>query len=271
MPIAIGSSSTSLQFERGITRNAGLAGGSFERLASGRRINRASDDAASLALALSQLNYANTGGVALRNINDGISAASIAEGGLRTSTEITGRLSELAAQSANGTLSDAQRGALNEEYQALREELGRISQTTQFNGVQLLSGEGSIVIQAGVSGSGDAQLALALPNVSAGGLGLSADISTADGARAALEQSQAARETLVQAQGEIGATTARFEQAISGLRVSIEANTAAASQLLDADIAQEAANSVAASIGLSASVAVAGQANVSSEAALQLL
>ncbi len=271
MPFAIGSSSTSLQLNRGLAGRAGALGQSFERLSSGKRINRASDDAASLAIALSQSANARTGSVALRNINDGISASSIAEGGLSSATDITTRLSELATQSANGTLSDAQRGALNQEYQALREELGRISQTTQFNGVQLLSGDGQISIQAGISGGSEGQLALQLPNVNAESLGLSADISTAAGARAALDQTQAARESLVQTRGELGATSARFEEAIAGLRVAVEGNQAAASQLLDANIAQEAANAIAASIGLESGAALAGQANVSAEAALQLL
>ena len=122
----------------------------FERLSSGQRITRASDDAAGLAIA-STLNLKNrVYGQAIRNINDGISVLAIAQGGLQQLNDIVTRISELAEQAATQTLSGRQRVSLDKEGTALTNEYNRIIQSTSFNGVAVFDGsEDPICIQQG--------------------------------------------------------------------------------------------------------------------------
>ncbi|MCB0354428.1 MAG: hypothetical protein KDD64_12915 [Bdellovibrionales bacterium] len=147
-----GSNLASLQAQRqlGATRNT--LGEVFERLASGQRINRASDDAASLAISdgLSVRSRIATQG--MRNINDAISLLNIADGSTESLTAIVTRQKELAQQAANGIFSDTQRSALNAEYQSLSNEYDRLIASTKFNGLNILSsGFGRLNIEAGGS------------------------------------------------------------------------------------------------------------------------
>ncbi len=122
----------------------------FERLSSGQRINRASDDAAGLAVAESLNADARVYTQGVRNLNDGISVLNIADGALQELTNITFRLTELAEQAANGTLGTAQRASLDEEAQALKAEYFRIAKSTEFNGRKLFEGDyGVLSLQAG--------------------------------------------------------------------------------------------------------------------------
>ena len=100
---------------------------SFTRLSSGLRINKASDDAAGLAISESLNVDARVYTQGIRNLNDGISLTNIAEGAMQELTNITIRQRELATQSANGTLSLQQRQALNQEANALVDEFNRIT------------------------------------------------------------------------------------------------------------------------------------------------
>lgn len=113
----------------------------FERLSSGTRINRPSDDAAGLAVAQQLTVDAKISSRAKLNINDGISVAQVADGALDSITSMVTRMGELATQAANGTLSTAQRKALDSEFNALDQEIRRIMEQTTFNGVQLLTGQ----------------------------------------------------------------------------------------------------------------------------------
>lgn len=123
---------------------------SFERLSSGLRIHRASDDAAGLSIAASLDTDVRILNQAIRNINDGISYLTIANGATGQLKEILFRVRELATQSSNGTLSDAERQPLDEEVQALIVEYNRIIGVTRFNGRQIFaSTEHQLSIQAG--------------------------------------------------------------------------------------------------------------------------
>jgi len=132
-----------------------------ERLSSGFRINRASDDAAGLSVSSILNAKSRIEAQGIRNLSDGISLFSIADQAVGSLKNILGRQIELAEQSANGVVSASQRGALHEEAQALRSEYNRILETTKFNGINLLSGDlGTFIFQAGI-GEG-ASLALEL-------------------------------------------------------------------------------------------------------------
>nr|WP_170308305.1 flagellin [Parashewanella tropica] len=113
---------------------------SMERLASGMRINGAKDDAAGLQISNRLTSQVNGLDVAKRNANDGISIAQTAEGAMQESTNILQRMRDLSLQSANGSNSAKDRGAMQKEIVALKDELTRISDTTSFGGQKLLDG-----------------------------------------------------------------------------------------------------------------------------------
>ncbi|BES70888.1 flagellin [Marinobacter nanhaiticus D15-8W] len=140
MPQIINTNIASLNAQRNLNRSQEDANTALQRLSSGLRINSAKDDAAGLAI--SERFTAQVAGLnqAVRNANDGISLAQVAEGALSESTDILQRIRELAIQSANSTNSATDRRALQAEVNQLKQELERIAQTTEFNGLKLLNG-----------------------------------------------------------------------------------------------------------------------------------
>lgn len=249
-----------------LQQNTNNLNNNFKKLSSGLRINSAADDAAGLAVATELLTSAKIDDQGSRNISDALSASNIAEGAIGSASDITGRLNELATQASNGTLSASQRSSLNNEYQALTQELDRISQTTEFNGVQLLNGSTQIGVQAGQS-----ELAINFPGVSASKLGLASDLSSQESARAALDESKAAIESLAGARGDIGSSVSRLDTAYENIRSSSVASKSAASQILDADFAEVSSKLAASKIGQQSSVAINAQANLQAQNVLKLL
>ena len=161
MAITLGSNIASLMAQRRLGEHTDALSRASARLASGQRINNASDDAAGLAIADTLRADARIFTQAIRNANDGISMLAIQEGALKEISGIATRISELAAQSANGVYSTAQRTALNAEAQALWSEATRIAETTKFNGISLLSGtQDSVQIQVGSSSSATSGIAV---------------------------------------------------------------------------------------------------------------
>lgn len=244
-----------------------------DRLSSGKRINRASDDPAGAAIAAKLASAAQIDAVAARNVNDGFSIANIADGALESAGTITARLGELATQASNGTLSDSQRSALNQEYQSLKSELDRVSNTTEFNGQQLLSGSGgSFDLQVGEDGSSSSQITLNTTGVSSSSLGLEgSDISTQAGAQAALTQAKAATDSVAQTRGNIGSVVSRLDTAFSNIKTSELNQRDAEDRISSADIAQEVANRIRASVQQRGDVALQAQANSSAANVLKLL
>jgi len=140
--------------QRRLGEASDLLSRSFERLSSGMRINRASDDPAGLAVSENLRANARLSTQAIRNANDGISLLNVAEGALQSLTNITLRQRELAEQAANGTYSLQQRRALNTEINALVTEFNRIVQSVSFNDIDLFSGSPrDIRLQVGITGS----------------------------------------------------------------------------------------------------------------------
>jgi flagellin len=166
MAITIGSNIASLNAQRRLGTATTKLSETFERLSSGQRINKASDDAAGLSIKMSLDSKARVFSKAANNINDGISYLNIAEGALVSLSDVTTRLLELAEQAANGTYSSIQRQALNTEAQALLLESDRIVSTTTFNGIKLLNGSAARVnIQAGAEGGADSIVSVEVEKV----------------------------------------------------------------------------------------------------------
>ncbi len=140
MAIKIGSNIGSLNAQRRLGESTSMLSGVYERLASGKRINRASDDAAGLAIAESLNTRSRVYTQAIRNGNDGLSVLAVADSAASSLSGIVTRIAELAEQAANGVYNRTQRQALDNEAQALSDEYSRIISTTSFNGVKLFNG-----------------------------------------------------------------------------------------------------------------------------------
>jgi flagellin len=150
MPLVVNSNIASLNAQRQLLQTGADLDKASERLASGRRINSAADDAAGLAISNRQTSSIRGLDQAVRNANDGISLIQTAEGALEESTNILQRMRELAIQASNGIYSDTDRATLNAEVQQLKSELDRIADTTSFNGRNILDGSlGQVDLQVG--------------------------------------------------------------------------------------------------------------------------
>ncbi len=158
MPITLGLNIAALNTQRRLSNSSQELSTVFERLSSGQRINRASDDAAGLAISDSLRADQRVYAQGIRNLNDGVSLLNIADGALSNLSSIVIRLQELAEQSANGVYSGVQRQALNAEAQTLSDEYFRIVKSTEFNGRNLFDAEfGELRLQAGYGLSGGVQ------------------------------------------------------------------------------------------------------------------
>jgi flagellin len=153
MSMVIGTNVSSLTAQRHLTSSRADMEQSMERLASGKRINSAMDDAAGLAISHkleSKIAGLNQG---IRNANDGVSMLQTAEGALEQTSDILNRMKELATQSSSGTYSTADRNSMDLEFQALLSEITRISDTTDFNGTSLLKQNASATFVVGDTGT----------------------------------------------------------------------------------------------------------------------
>ncbi|MCP4645188.1 MAG: flagellin FliC, partial [bacterium] len=139
MGLRINTNVAALNASRTLRRSTNQLNTSLQRLSSGLRINSAKDDAAGLAIAEGFRSQVRGTGVAQRNAQDGINIVQTAEGSLGETTNILQRVRELAVQSANGTLSDTNRAALNNEVSQLLQQIDDIALDTEFNGVRVLS------------------------------------------------------------------------------------------------------------------------------------
>ncbi|MGL5290339.1 MAG: flagellin, partial [Vibrionaceae bacterium] len=140
MAVTVNTNVSAMTAQRYLNKATNDLNTSMERLASGRRINSAKDDAAGLQISNRLTSQARGLDVAMRNANDGISIAQTAEGAMQESTNVLQRMRDLALQSANGTNGLSERIAINQELVALTDELNRIAETTSFGGRRLLNG-----------------------------------------------------------------------------------------------------------------------------------
>ena len=162
MALTINTNVASLNAQRQLLNSGNDLDQASERLASGRRVNNAADDAAGLAIANRLTSQIRGLDQAIRNANDGISLIQTAEGALNETTNILQRIRELSIQSSNGIYSDADRSTLDAEVQQLKEELDRIATSTTFNGQPILDGSlGAVTLQAGSEASDTIDLEIA--------------------------------------------------------------------------------------------------------------
>jgi flagellin len=276
MGLRINTNVVSLAAQRSLGVNNSKQQQSLERLSSGSRINRASDDAAGLAI--SEKFKAQIRGLqqAGRNAGDGISMIQTAEGSLNEVSNILTRLRELSMQSASDTVNDTERGFTNLEYQNLKAEVDRISQTTEFNGNKLLDGTGGTYdIQVGINNdSFQDRITFDTGGIAstADSLGVSeVDISSKEGAQESLAALDSAIEMVSGKRAELGAKQNRLTSTMNNLSTYTESLSAANSRIRDTDYAQETAKNTQLNILNNAGASVLAQSNSQGAAALKLI
>jgi flagellin len=246
----------------------------FERLSSGFRINGAKDDAAGLQISNRLTTQISALNMAVRNANDGISLAQTAEGALAETTAALQRIRVLAVQAQNGINGSADRLALQKEVSALKQEISRIAATSQFGGVNILSGGYSSAFLVGANAGQTISV-----NISrSGGYGTSGlfpgeTVSVASVAEASRTMSlvSGAVSIIDAKRADLGAIQNRFQSTIRNLSNISENVAAARSRIRDTDFAVETAELTRWQIIQQASITVLGQANQRPQAALQLL
>jgi flagellin len=215
---------------------------------------------------------------AVRNANDAVSMMQTAESGLGEMANIILRMRELAEQAANESLGATERQYLNDEYVALKSEIVRISDVTEFAGLKLLDGTVSagVNFQIGFKNTGQDRLSFSLADTDAAALGLNTagadSISTASLAQSALTLIDASAITVLsERRGDIGALQNRLEYSIANLQAAAENFTAANSRIEDADFAFETSVYVKNQILIQAGTSVLAQANLLPQQVLTLL
>jgi flagellin len=276
---------SSIRTQRQINITTGRLNQAYERLSSGLRVSRSKDDAAGLAVAAKLRSDVRVASVSARNANDGISIINIADQATGQINDVLIRLSEIAQQSANGTNTNDQRSALQNEFSALMEEIERIAHTTEFNGLYLLSSSEALTFQVGFDGSslsgitysgiqatlasmGLAQVGSSSPTFSV--LGAS-EFDSRSAALLALDAIQGAIGSVTRSRGTLGAAENRLQTTIRQLATSRESFQSAESAITDVDVAQESAEMARLNVLQQAGVAILANCNFQPQLALKLL
>jgi flagellin len=279
MGLRVNTNVASLNAQRHLYNTTSRFGKSMERLSSGLRINRSGDDAAGLAISESLKSDIRALQQASRNAADGISLVQTAEGSLDEVNNILLRLRELAEQAATETLGVDERVYMNNEFQELLDEINRISNTAEFNGIKLLDGTAQTLrVQVGI-GTDATTSAVSInltQGMSADDLSLTAgsvNITGTNGnaARTAIGLITAATGTVSSMRANFGAAQNRFETSIRNIGMTAENLAAANSRIRDVDVALETSTMTSLQILQQAGVAILAQANSTSQLALNLL
>lgn len=276
MGFRIATNTSSLAAQRALNKISGDETKTTKQLATGQRITSSADDSAGLAISEKLRANIRSSAQANRNANDGISMIQVAEGGLDETANILIRLRELSIQSASDTVGDTERGYTDMEFQQLKSELDRISQTTVFNDVELLSGKGSKLdfqIGAGNDEFKD-RIVYDTGKINAGldNLGISGDsVSSKEGAQGSLDRIDSAIKTVSGQRAELGALQNRLITTSSTLETSIEMMSSANSRIRDVDYASATAKNTQNNIQKQAGISVLAQANSTPTQALSLI
>jgi flagellin len=252
----------------------------MDRLTSGSRINSSKDDAAGLSIATKMTSQIKGTDMAVRNANDGMNMIQTMDATMGQVNDMMQRMRELAIQAQNGTYTSAQRSDMNEEFQALGKEIGRVASATKFNGISVFKGSSmsSRAIQVGWESGGVNRIAsgdliitgtASLSTMSASLQG--ANLKTVSGASAAVAKLDEFLSTSQTSRAKWGAIMNRLDYTITNLQ-TVAANTKTSrSGIQDTDYAAEAANLARTQVLQQAGQAMLSQSNQSSQNVLSLL
>lgn len=273
MGLFVNTNVSSLNATRQLFNSGNNLSTAFERLSSGFRINGAKDDAAGLQISNRLTTQVLGLNQAVRNANDAISLSQTIEGALAETTTALQRIRVLAVQAQNGINGSADRTALQKEVAALKEEISRIASTSQFGGVDVLSGTYSSAFLVGANAGQTISVNVSRTGgYGSDGLGVG-DVTVANvaGASAAMTLVSNAISIIDAKRADLGALQNRFQSTIRNLSSISENVSAARSRIRDTDFAVETAELTRWQIVQQASTTVLGQANQRPQAALSLL
>ena len=276
MALTVNTNMAAMAAANTLNNTQGALSNTLARVSSGLRVTKAADDAAGQAVATNLSTQARSGKQAIRNANDGISVIQTAESASKEVISILDRMRELAVQSSSETLEDGERAYIDSEFEQLSDEVERIAQSTEFNGISLSAGGATsqLQVQVGVDASSNSRVTIELGDLTASSLGVdtgSVDLSAATGAQAAITTIDAAIDSVNSIRASYGATQNRLESSINNMSNYVEALSGAASQIQDADYAHETAEMTRLQVMQQAGVAALGQARGMNQSVLSLL
>jgi flagellin len=251
----------------------------MESLSTGKRINRASDDAAGLSIRETMNSQINGLNAAVRNANDGISLLQTADGALNEVSTMMQRMRELATLSRTDTYSSVQKAALNDEYVQLASEIDRIGNKTQWNGMNILDGSGGVAgtttgnfeFQIGANAGDTYEVSIASMLTSAVFALDTTSIASAGGASGAISALDDALSTLNSQRSVIGAAVNRLTHAVDNLTNVAQNTSDSRSKVEDTDYASATSELARQQIIQQAATAILAQANQQPQSVLSLL
>ena len=273
MALRINNNVSSVFSQKHLSRSQERLSNNFSKLSSGLRITKAADDAAGLAVSESMRADIRSLATSVRNTNDGISMVQTAESSLSEIGSALSRMRELAVQSSSEVLQANERAYLNTEFVALRAEITRIADVTEFNGLKLSNGATtSAAVQVGIRNSSNDRITVTLQDADATALGVNATtINTAATAQAAITTLDTAIDSNNTKRANYGSAQNSLTSALHNLESYSENLVAAESRIRDVDFASETADMTRNNIFQQAGVAILAQANSAPQVALQLL
>jgi flagellin len=265
MPLRLNTSMMSLQALMGADQSKTQMQKSLARMASGQRLNSASDGAAELNQAIKMQSEQLSNMAAQRNTHDGLSMVQTAEGATGQTGEMLSRMRELSVQASSETINDDQRGMIQTEITSIQAEMDRIAGVTEFNGVQVANGTSpAIKVQVGTGDKSEDTIDVELADLRADSLGVGAssvNVATTGGATSALDAIDTAMDNLNGHRAKYGAAHNRLSSSVNQLEVGFQASVEAESRIMDTDYAFESAETAKSQMLMDMGLAAAGQAN----------
>lgn len=275
MSLSIRTNTASLNATRNLMVSQTQLDRSLSKLSSGYRITSAADDAAGLGVSSNLTAQYRSYNQAMRNANDGLSLVQTAEASLNEVTNILTRMRELAMQSASDGIGTVERGYIQEEADALIEELNRLDATTEFNGNVIFGAAAASTFQVGIrDGTSDYisistnTMAVDATSLGVNGVDLDTDAATSRGFLTDIDD---AIEDVSGFRATLGAAANRLESVLNTISTAAESVAAANSRIRDVDVAAETAELSRTQILVQAGVSVLAQANAAPQVALKLL
>ena len=267
-----------------LNKTQALLNKNIQRLSSGLRINSAADDTAGLAMATRMTNQIRGMHQANKNSRDANNLLATAEAGLNDISDLLAQMRELSVQAATDTLNDSDRDSINLEFQSLKNELRRIANVTEHNGMNVLNGtyqatgeaatdlRGHWKIQIGADNDADSQHQFSIMNATDVGLDIDGnDVLTVDKARTAVTALDGAIDEVNRERSYIGSEQNKLQFTMSNLSSTINSIETARSNIEDVDYAAEMSELAKNQILVQSSTAMLAQANMVSQNILQLL
>jgi flagellin len=248
---------------------------SLNRISSGMRINSASDDAAGMGVATNLETAVISARQGMRNANDGISIIQTSESASNEVTDILQRMRELAVQSSSETLDDDERSYIQDEFIELSDEVDRIAQVTEFNGISLANNtQTSLDVQVGIQNASTSRISITLGDLRSTALGVATStvsLASVTSAQSAIDALDSALDTVNAFRSDLGSVQNRLDSAINNAQTYVEALSGAESQIRDTDFAEETSNLTKHQIMQQAGVAALAQAKNINQAVISLL